>query len=205
MSSYATSSSSKTSSSSGTRQSITKNFEAAFGKLSSSYGFGSSNRASSAPQKPSNASKVSVAPSTTPSLSRTSSSVALSEKEKDMDSASLSDPSSRVFVVDLTRRSSPKAPAPCTSAPKDYEAAFGALSSSYGFAGAVPSLQSSRSTKAPKAPKAPKTQQQTQAPTTTGAPRKDFEAAYGALVSQNGWGSGVAPTTASQGTRFTIA
>ncbi|KIM37893.1 hypothetical protein M413DRAFT_448160 [Hebeloma cylindrosporum] len=73
------------------------------------------------------------------------------------------------------------------SAPKNWESAFGQLSSSYGFGGAVPSLpaKASKPSKSlPKSATSPPVPPQSQ-------PVKDYEAAFAQLSSSYGFGAPV--------------
>ncbi|KAF8881462.1 hypothetical protein BD779DRAFT_1546039 [Infundibulicybe gibba] len=68
--------------------------------------------------------------------------------------------------------------------PKNYEAAFGSLASSYGFPGAAPSLPTKSQSQSKPAPKSSK-------PSQAPAPAKNYEAAFGGLSSSYGLGGGV--------------
>ncbi|KAG5638697.1 hypothetical protein H0H81_010922 [Sphagnurus paluster] len=136
-----------------------KNYEAAFGALSSSYGY-----SAGVPRLP-YSSPATTSPATT--------------------SPDRSAPSA-------TRADAPtRAPAP-HSAPKNYEAAFGALSSSYGYGAGVPALppKSSASTKRAAAPPNVETQK-------SDSKEKDYSTAFASLASTYGFG-GPLPTAASK-------
>ncbi|KAF4611224.1 hypothetical protein D9613_006602 [Agrocybe pediades] len=87
---------------------------------------------------------------------------------------------------------------------KHWESSFGQLSSSYGFAGAVPSLPP-KSTKSPKvtSTSVPRTQSSTPSYNQSSVVRpasKDYESAFGQLTSSYGFGGGVPclPATTSK-------
>ncbi|GLB44453.1 hypothetical protein LshimejAT787_1700800 [Lyophyllum shimeji] len=90
---------------------------------------------------------------------------------------------------------------------KNYEAAFGALSSSYGFAGPVPivpsSTSSSSSSKKPSKhipPSMTSASPGSRSPTQPQPQRKNYEAAFGTLVSSYGFG-GPIPIVPSKSTK----
>ncbi|KAF9002974.1 hypothetical protein BDQ17DRAFT_1356400 [Cyathus striatus] len=67
---------------------------------------------------------------------------------------------------------------------KDYQAAFGALSSSYGFGGGVPILPSRKPTK-------PQTTPQSSKWSSASSSTKDYSAAFGSFASSYGFAGGV--------------
>lgn len=74
------------------------------------------------------------------------------------------------------------------TSPKNYEAAFGNLVSSFGFGGGVPTV----SQKVTHTPKSHKTPVSSLSPSRS-AP-KNYEAAFGSLSSSYGFGGGAVPT-----------
>ncbi|KDR73952.1 hypothetical protein GALMADRAFT_250668 [Galerina marginata CBS 339.88] len=132
-----------------------KNWESAFGKLSSSYGFSGS--VPSLPKKSSKSPKPSSTSTSSQSLSSTSSRSSMSS------------------VPSTSTRSSVLPP------PKDYESSFGHLSSSYGFGGTVPSLPP-KTQKQPKRSVSPSQQPTVVRPSTGkdfGTPFAQLSSSYG--------------------------
>lgn len=75
------------------------------------------------------------------------------------------------------------------TSPKNYEAAFGNLVSSFGFGGGVPKAAPQKVTQTPKSHKTPVSSP----PPSRSAP-KNYEAAFGSLSSSYGFGGGAVPT-----------
>ncbi|KDR73953.1 hypothetical protein GALMADRAFT_157779 [Galerina marginata CBS 339.88] len=146
-----------------TSSSSPKNWESGFGKLSSSFGF-----SGSVPSLPKKSSKSPKPSSTSTTMSSQSSSSTSSRSSM-----------SSVPSTSTSARSSVLPP------PKDYEASFGHLSSSYGFGGSVPSLPP-KSQKQPKRSVSPSSSPQpTVVRPSTG---KDFETSFAQLSSSYGFG-----------------
>ncbi|KAF9477038.1 hypothetical protein BDN70DRAFT_881683 [Pholiota conissans] len=74
--------------------------------------------------------------------------------------------------------------------PKNYEAAFGRLSSLYGFGGGIPSLPRKSKKSTSSSPKTSKRQLQMTRPSQSARPQKDYEAAFAQLSSNYGFGGG---------------
>jgi len=84
---------------------------------------------------------------------------------------------------------------------KNYEAAFGNLSSSYGFGGAAPCLPTSQPSTPAKVKSTPVVVQQTVA---TPVPQgKNYEAAFGQLSSSYGFGGFSTPSLPKKNTKKT--